>query len=366
MARDPWNIQRDELAGQVLTPAPVLCCRSVGSLAVVLALVAASAGVADAQRFRDFTTTIPEEYANACELDRSDLVVRVIAQNEEVYPQRAARTPGGWLVYDRYEEQVVELDQDLRRVGSWGRQGPGPMEYEDPVGMGRLDADRVVIVDASPPSLIVFGPGANDRNEHRLVMDARPQHAVIVDGRLLIATSDATVHEASLDGELRLVHTRTDFGLPQGGGSGASAVPRLRGNHIGFTGPSQIWTLGAQPQQIVQRCIHDDLKQMLEAPVQIDTPFGPLPFNLTTMKDFLPLGADGFLALGGLVVRVDGRLRRSIEHYDATGNLTQAWLLTGYLAVNGVFDDQVTGRMLLWQPDAIAGVQLVEVEGLGR
>lgn len=177
MARDPWNTRRDELAGQALGTAPVLCLRSVGSLAVVLALVAASAGVAEAQRFRDFTTTIGEEYTYACELDRSDLVVRVIAQNEEVYPQRAARTPGGWLVYDRYEEQVVELDQDLRRVGSWGRQGPGPMEYEDPVGMGRLDADRVVIVDGSPPSLIVFGPGANDRNEHRLVMDARPQHA---------------------------------------------------------------------------------------------------------------------------------------------------------------------------------------------
>ena len=336
------------------------------SVAVILALVATSAGVARAQRFQDFRTTIPEEYANACELDRSDLAVRVIAQNTEVYPGRAARTPGGWLVYDRYEEQVVELDQELRRVRSWGRQGPGPMEYEDPVGMGRLDADRVVIVDGSPPSLIVFGPGATDGNEYRLVMNTRPQHATVVDGRVLIATSEATVHEATLDGEVRTVHTRVDFGLPEDRGSGASAVPRLRGNHIAFTGPSQIWSLGPRPQPIIQRCIHDDLQNMLEDPVRIDTPFGPQPFNLTTTKDFLPLGADGFLALGGLVVSVGDQRLRSIEHYDSTGTLTQAWQLTAYPAVSGVFDENVIGRMLLWQPEMIAGVQLVEVEGLGR
>lgn len=335
-------------------------------LAVTLALAATTAGVASAQNFTDFTTTIPEEYTNACELDRSDLTVRVIAQDAEVYPGLAARTPGGWLVYDRYEEQVVELDQDLRRVRTWGRQGPGPMEYEDPVGMGRLDDDRVVIVDGRPPSLIVFGPGANDGNEHRLVMNARPQHATVVDGRVLIATSDATFHEATLDGEVRIVHTRVDFGLPEERGSGASAVPRLRGNHIAFTGPSQIWTLAAPPRRIIQRCIHDDLQDMLEDPVLIDTPFGSLPFNLTTMNDFLPLGADGFLALGGLVVRAGDQRLRSIEHYDSTGTRTQAWQLTGYSTVSGVFDEHIVGRMLIWDTDTIDGVQLVELEGLGR
>ena len=353
-----------DLAGG--TPAPLLFRRFGGSLAVMLTLAATSNGVARAQDFRNFTTTIPEEYTNACELDRSDLSVRVIAQNEEVYPGLAARTPGGWLVYDRYEEQVVELDQELRRVRSWGRQGPGPMEYEDPVGMGRLDSDRVVIVDGRPPSLIVFGPGANDGNEHRLVMDARPQHATIVDGRVLIAASDATVHEVTLDGEVRTVHTRVDFGLPGDPGPEAAAVPRIRGNHIAFTGPSQVWTLAPQPQQVIQRCIHEDLQNMLEDPVLIDTPFGPLPFNLHTMKDFLPLGADGFLALGGLVVRAGDEKLRSIEHYDSTGTLTQAWQLTGYPTVSGVFDEHAIGRVLLWEPDAIAGVQLVEVDGLGR
>ena len=347
------------------TPAPLPCRQFAGSLAVFLTLAATSSGVARAQDFRNFTTTVPEEYANACELERSDLAVRVIAQNADVYPVRAARTPDGWLVYDRYEEQVVELDQELRRVRGWGRKGPGPMEYEDPVGMLRLDSERVVVVDGSPPSLIVFGPG-NDGNEHRLVMNDRPRHAMALDGRVLIATSDARVHEATLDGEVRTVHTRVDFGLPEEAGSGAAAVPRLRGNHIAFTGPSQIWTLGAQPQRIIQRCVHDDLQDMLEDPVLIETPFGSLPFNLTTMNDFLPLGAGGFLAMGGLVVNVGGRRLRSIEHYDSTGTRTQAWQLTGYSTVSGVFDEHAVGRMLIWDTDTIDGVQLVELEGLGR
>ena len=324
-------------------------------------LFTASAGVARAQ---DFTVGIPIEYTEACDLDRSDLAVQVIARNEEVYPRRVARTPGGWLVHDRYEEQVVELDQDLRRVRSWGRPGPGPMEYEDPVGMGRLDSARVVVVDGSPPSLIVFGPG-NDRNERRLVMNARPPHAVVVDSRVLIATDEATVHEARLDGQVLTVNTREDFGLPENRGPGSHAAPRLRGMHLAFTGPSAIWRFGPRPQLIIQRCIHRDLQGMLEEAVRIETPFGPQPFNLTTMQDFLPLGAGGFLALGGLVVRENDRNLRSIEHYDSTGRLTQAWQLTGYPTVNGVFDEHAIGRLLLWDEDTITGVQLVEVEGLG-
>lgn len=323
-------------------------------------LVTASPGVARAQ---DFTVGIPIEYTEACDLDRSDLAVQVIARNEEVYPRRVARTPGGWLVHDRYEDQVVELDQDLRRVRSWGRQGPGPMEYEDPVGMGRLDSARVVVVDGSPPSLIVFGPG-NDGNERRLVMNARPRHAIVVDGRVLIATDEATVHEAELDGQVLTVNTRDDFGLPGNRGLGAHAAPRLRGMHLAFTGPSTIWRLGPQPQRVIQRCVHGDLQGMLEEAVRIDTPFGPQPFNLTTMQDFLSLGAEGFLALGGLVVTANDQKLRSIERYDSSGRLTQAWQLTGYPTVNGVFDEHAIGRMLLWNEDTITGIQLVEVEGL--
>ena len=207
------------------------------------------------------------------------------------------------------------------------------MEYEDPVGLGRLDSDRVVVVDASPPSLILFGAGGT---EHRLVIPARPRHAIVAEGRLLIATIEATVYEVTLDGQVRTLNTRQDFGLRENRGSGAAAAPRLRGNHMAFTGPSAIWRLGAQPRRIIQRCVHDDLLGTLEEAVRIDTPFGPQPFNLTTTQDFLPLGAEGFLALGGLVVEGGaGQRLRSIEHYDPSGRLTQAWQLLGYPVVRG-------------------------------
>lgn len=342
--------------------APLLRSRFVRASAAIVALGAIGAGVARAQ---DFTARIPVEYTEACDLDRSDVAARVIARNEEVYPRLVAQTSNGWLVHDRYEQQVVELDQDLRKVHNWGQHGPGPMEYESPVGLGRLDSARVVVVDGNPPSLIVFGPGGS---EHRLAILARPTHAIVADGRILIATSEATVHEVTVDGQLRTVNTRDDFGLAENSGRGATPAPRLRQGHMAFTGPSAIWRLGVEPQQVIQRCVHDDLLGMLEEAIRIDTPFGAHPFNLTTMQDFLPLGTRGFLTLGGLVVRVDmGREfqnLRSIEHYDSRGRLTQAWQLTGYPAARGVFDKHVVGRMLIWNEDEIEGIQLVEVEEL--
>ena len=269
---------------------PMILTKSFQIGAVALAVVVASTRVASAQ---DLSVTIPAKYTDACDLDRADLAVRVVAHNEEIYPGQVARTSSGWLVYDKYERQVLELDTDLRRVRSWGRDGPGPMEYENPVGLGRLDSANVVVVDGNPPSLIVFGPG---ENEHR-----------------------------------------------------------------------PIWRLGTQPQQIVQRCVHDDLVDMLEEAVRIDLgpPFGQQAFNLTTMQDFLPLGGEGLLAIGGLVVRVRGENLRSIERYDSRGVLQQAWQLTGYPGVSAVFDERAPGRMLIWDEDTIDGIQLVEVEGLG-
>ena len=358
---DPTSVKGGtDVANRIVVP--LLRVRFGKTSAAVLVLVAASAGLASAQ---DFTARIPVKYTEACDLVRSDVAARVIARNEEVYPRLVAQTSSGWLVHDRYEKQVVELDQNLRKVRSWGRYGPGPMEYDNPVGLGRLDSARVVVVDGNPPSLIVFGPGGS---EHRLAMFARPRHAVVADSRILIATNEATVHEVTVDGQLRTVHTRADFGLRENLGLGATPAPRLRGDHMAFTGPSAIWRLSEEPQQIIQRCIHDDLLGMLEKAIQVDTPFGPQPFNLTTMQDFLPLGTEGFLTFGGLVVRVDMgkefQKLRSIEHYDSMGKLKQAWKLTGYPVVRGVFDKHVVGRMLIWNKEGIDGIQLVEVEGL--
>ena len=74
------------------------------------------------------------------------------------------------------------------------------------------------------------------------------------------------------------------------------------------------------------------------------------------MQDFLPLGGEGLLAIGGLVVRVRGENLRSIERYDSRGVLQQAWQLTGYPGVSAVFDERAPGRMLIWDEDTIDGI----------
>ena len=340
----------------------VQACRFGRPLGLVLAFVGIGEGDLRAQ---DFTATIPVEYTEACDLDRSDLTGRVVARNQKVYPRLVAQTSDGWLIYDRYEKHVVELDEDLRNIQTWGRAGPGPLEYDHPVGLGRLDSSHVVVVDANPPSLIVFG---RNGSEHRLAMFARPRHAIVAEHRVLVATDEGTVHEVTVGGEVSTLHGPGDFGLSDPSGLGATPAPRLRAGYMAFTGPSAIWRLGSPPRQIVQRCIHDDLVGMLVEAIQVDTPFGRHPFNLTTLQDFLPLNTKGFLALGGLVVRVDkgreSQKLRSIEHYDSAGRLRQAWQLNGYPLVRGVFDSNIPGRMLVWNEEEIDGIQLLEVDGL--
>ena len=333
------------------------------ALASALAVVAASPRASSAQEggFR-FDSRIPSEYTYACDLDRSELAVRVIARNEEVYPDRVARTANGWLIHDRFERQVVELDEDLRRVRDWGRRGRGPMEYESPVGLGRIDSAHVAVVDARPPSLIVLGPRGN---EYRIA-DFDPEHAVIIGGRIIVASSEATIHEMTVHGQVRMLNARSDFGLPESRGSKAAAAnPRLRPGYVGFTGPSAVWVLGPNPRQVVQRCVPEDMEDMLVdgAPmIDLGHPLGEHPMNIFTMQDFLPLGADGFLTVGGLVVR--GRRLRSIERYDSKGVLVRAWQLTGYPEVKAAFDEHNIGRMLIWEEDSIDGILLVEAEGM--
>ena len=85
----------------------------------------------------------------ACDLDRVPLRLEVLAHNPEVYPTSVAppsRIPGGWLVYDRFEQQLIELDDDLNEIARWGRSGPGPMEYSQPIAVWG-NGDEIVVVD---------------------------------------------------------------------------------------------------------------------------------------------------------------------------------------------------------------------------
>ena len=324
---------------------------------VVLA-IASYAGPASAQ----LAVTTPEEYTRECRIERESLTATVLARNSDVYPDVVTRTSGGWLVHDRFARQIIELDDSLTIVRRWGRRGPGPLEYENPVAVLQTSPDQVVVLDRSPPSIITFGDGAGERRLEGVM----PVHAIFDGGRILVSARRGTLHEVTVLGEIRNLLSRHDFGLPVQRGDGARPIIRLRPGHLGFLGPSTIWVGSSPPRQIVQRCLHDDLANVhLEAPkVDLGPPFGIQPYTVHTMLDFLHLGdGAGFLVLGGLVVDEDDL--RSIERYDETGRLVKAWRLTGYPRVSGVFDNHNNGRMLLWNAEEIDGIVLVALDGEG-
>ncbi len=162
--------------------------------------------------------------------------------------KRLSRTgrPSGWLVYDRFDRQVVELDNALEEVHRWGRRGPGPLEYEDVVAMIRTDLGQVVVFDRSPPSMLVFG---EDGEEHRL--DIIPRHATFDQGRIILADRAGSVHEITVEGEVRTLLYPRDFGLPVPRGAGAFPVMRLKSGYVGFLGPSSVWASAPSVRRLV-------------------------------------------------------------------------------------------------------------------
>ena len=291
-----------------------------------------------------------------------ELTATPVASNREIYPTLATRVVGGWLVYDEFLEQVVELDEGLAELHRWGRRGPGPFEYGNPVSLMRLPSGDVAILDDSPPSVMVMSGEA--RNEHRLV-GIRPEAAMALDdGTILVAGHDGNLQVISTVGEVvRQVASREDLGLPKERGNGAAPEILLRPPFVGFLGPSTVWRArdGDRPRQTLQRCVPDDLARVHErAPLVELPPFGHVPYTVVTMSDFLPL-PDGMLTFGSLAVNPEGD--RSIEFYDGAGTLRQAWRLTGYPNVWGTFDSQNPRRVLIWNKETIDGMLLIEVDG---
>ncbi len=327
--------------------------RSLFWLAVVFALPSPAVG----QVSMDFTVSIPSEYERECRMDRDVLSARTIAANTDVYPEHVARTDDGWLVYDRYDKEVVELDDSLAEVDRWGRQGRGPLEYVNVVAMVRTGADQVVVFEVAPPSMVVFG---KDEGEHRL--DVSPRHAVFDLGRLLMVDRAGDVFEVTpKTGEMQLIHHRADWKIPVPKGDGARPIARLRpGGYVGFLGPSTIWTASPSPKLLVQRCVHEDWAAVHTTAPMLDLggPIGVQPYTINTMQDFAVLPSGGFLALGGL--SVDREHIRSIERYDEDGGLVSAWRLDGFPRASGVFDNKSPGRLLIWEEQEIDGIVLVE------
>ena len=325
-------------------------------------LLTAAAGTAQTQVSGSFETTFPvDKYRFECQLDRTELEARIVAANSEFYPEFATRTAEGWLIYDEFERQVVELDEELRELRRWGREGDGPLEYRKPVSAMRLPTGEVLVVDAAPPSFLLFG--GERPNEHRLE-GIEPEHAMVRDdGTVLVAGKHGDLHVFTPEAEtLGQVATRRDLGMTETQGEEAAyPVIDINPPYIGFVGPSTVWSLTAdKPRMVLQRCVHEDLARVHEqAPTVSLGKLGTVPITVITMGDYLVL-PDGFLVLGALVVNEEAD--RSIEHYDASGNLVEAWRLTGYPAAHGRFDPHNPKRILIWNKATIDGILLLEVE----
>ena len=240
-------------------------------LSVAVAVGAGLVGVDYAAAFQDQVARPsirpPEALTAACEMERSPLSVDVVASSLDHYPRHAERIPGGWLIYDRYDRQVVELADDLREVARWGREGPGPLEYGGRVrGLGRTESGSTFVVDDSPPAVMMFGgPG----EEYRLDVP-RPHHAVRLDDRLLIASS-AGIHETTFshDGEVATPWSHEDLAIPVSE-RGKSSRYWLRKSSNGSvyaaaTSQSAIWLLNGEenvPRKVVQRCVPNAWREM--------------------------------------------------------------------------------------------------------
>lgn len=355
------------------SPARTIRRRNV--TAVLLAAVAAGSGtvgIGDAAALQDTGAPLsfrpPEALVTACEMQRQPLTVEVVATSAAHYPRQAERIPGGWLVYERYDQQVVELDDALREVARWGRKGPGPLEYRGRVpGFGRTASGRTFVVDDSPPSIMTFGATGK---EYRLDIP-RPHHAVAVGDRLIVASS-AGIHEATTsgDGAGAATWSHEDLGIDVSeDGEPSRYLLRSGGGSLyaAATSQSAIWVLNGKddPGKVVQRCVPNAWREMhRKAPVFERGPFKGQKYSLRTLGDYAVLDERRLLALGTL--HTNAELHSSLELYNADGEVVRAWEIPLPSSSKKVFDPYNPRRLLVWGPwKGEEHVRLIEVDGEG-
>lgn len=312
----------------------------------------------------------PDKLRAACDLERSPLAVQVVASSVEHYPELAERTSDGWLVYDRYADQVVELDDNLQETALWGRKGPGPLEYRGTVlGFGR-DGGGTFVVDDSPPSVMVFGAA---EEEYRLdgVRGWELDHAINLGDRLLLA-SKFGIHGTTLarQSEVTMEWSREDLGIAVYD-EGQPPHFRLRRGGDGFlyagtTTQSAIFLLDGKdaPRKVVQRCVPKEWQEVhRKAPVFDEGALKGHGYSLQTLADYTVLEGGRMLALGTLTV--NGGSHVSVELYDANGEMLRAWELP-LPTSQAIFDPYNPRRLLLWGTwKGDEHVRLVEVDGEG-
>ena len=304
----------------------------------------------------------------ACDLDRVPLRLEVLAHNPEVYPTSVAppsRIPGGWLVYDRFEQQLIELDDDLNEIARWGRSGLGPMEYSQPIAVWG-NGDEIVVVDRDPPSVMLFGTHPNER---RLLVSLPllPLGGAAflpAEDRLVLPVMGVGLYETSLfsHGEMQPAWTYADLGIeapagylvPYGGSTLVLHASPAGELYAGSQWGSRIWHLEpAGPRLILERCIPERLRNQHSRPVRPGS-------ARTTLLSFQVLPDGRMLAHGALPVGTPDTEEYSVELYTADGALLGAWSLP---FISAVFDPTSARRLLVWSEDI--GLQLVEVSGPG-
>lgn len=301
----------------------------------------------------------------ACDLDRAPLELEVLARNPEVYPTLVAppsRIPGGWLVYDRYERRVIELDDDLNEVARWGRAGPGPMEYSQPVAVWG-SGEQVVVVDRGSPSIILFGSDPRER-ALRVPLPIWDAAFFPAEDRLVLSVMGAGLYETTLfgRGEMRTAWTYADLGIeaqpgtpvPFGGSPIVLHESPTRGLYAGSQWGSRIWHVeSAGARVVLERCIPEDLRNQHISPVRAGS-------ARTTLQNFHVLPDGRILTHGALPMEVPDTERRSVELYGADGTLLAAWSIP---FISAAFDPTNANRLLVWSDEV--GLQLVTVSGPG-
>ena len=325
--------------------------------------------------------TVPTEWMIPCDIPRDQLNAVAVAHNHDVYPGLAAKVPGGWLVYDRYLKEVIELDDGLAEIRRWGRSGNGPFEYGEPIAIGKSGTGQVVIVDRTPPSLIVLGDGRD--NEYRILpadVTHLPVTAGVYSDHVLIGTRGGTISEVKLADPRSVRHRwgMSDFGFSVSDDVGM--VPRYRFGYemggrayVGFESSSRIWVLDDidPPLLVARRCVPSALEGMPEEAPRIASTFpgikSTVPLRIRTLGDFRPLPDGRVVALGALYTRDDlGQpAGASVELYDSDGRLVAAWHLDRTGSFRGLIDPDNVHRLLVWGQSDVPGLQLLELSGPG-
>ena len=304
---------------------------------------------------------------DACKMDRQLLAARVIARNSNITALVAESVPGGWMVVDQVDGDIVLLDEQLREETRW-KTGTGlDRQWMNPEVLVMMPTGEVAAIDSWAGPAVVM-PGRDGSHP----VFGNPTHAVAGRPNSIIYASGVGIYELDMDGgSTRRLWTLEDFGMALDPEKGRAPTFRMRVQddgtlYIAWRIQSSIWSSegGSVPQLKVQRCAPKPLlRTHLDAPrVSLGT-LGTVMVSISSIADFMVLESGEVLVLGAL--SVGDKNHRSIELYGTDGSMKRAWELPiSRASARFAFDDP---RQLLLLRDGTSDrhLALVAVQGDG-